>query len=106
MDAQVVDSELSEAPRAGWFARERASGRIFKWATIGTVILLVATLFTSYFVLTGRAPGGTLSALQIALLLIANLIPSIALMVLLSRKIAMARSGRVSSIRGLSRSSR
>ena len=92
MDAQVVDSELSEAPRAGWFARERASGRIFKWATIGTVILLVATLFTSYFVLTGRAPGGTLSALQIALLLIANLIPSIALMVLLSRKIAMARA--------------
>ena len=92
MDAQVVDSELSELPRSNWLAREKASGRIYQWATIGTAILLVATLIASYFVLTRRAPGATLSAPQIALLLVANLIPSIVLMVLLSRKIARARA--------------
>jgi two-component system nitrogen regulation sensor histidine kinase NtrY len=93
MDAQVVDSELNEAPRGNWLAREKASGRIYQWATVGTAILLVATLIASYLVLTrNAAPGSMLSPPQIALLLVANLIPSIALMVLLSRKIARARA--------------
>jgi two-component system nitrogen regulation sensor histidine kinase NtrY len=53
----------------------------------------VATLIASYLVLTrNAAPGSMLSPPQIALLLVANLIPSIALMVLLSRKIARARA--------------
>jgi two-component system nitrogen regulation sensor histidine kinase NtrY len=89
----VVDSELNEAPRGNWLAREKASGRIYQWATVGTAILLVATLIASYLVLTrNAAPGSMLSPPQIALLLVANLIPSIALMVLLSRKIARARA--------------
>jgi two-component system nitrogen regulation sensor histidine kinase NtrY len=93
MDAQVVDSELNEAPRNNWLAREKASGRIYQWATIGIAILLAGTLVASYFVLTREAaPGAMLSPPQIALLLVANLIPSIALMVLLSRKIARARA--------------
>ena len=93
MDAQVVDSELIEAPRDNWLAREKASGRIYEWAAIGTAILLTATLFFSYVALTrNAAPGVMLSPPQIALLLVANLIPSIALMVLLSRKIARARA--------------
>jgi two-component system nitrogen regulation sensor histidine kinase NtrY len=93
MDAQVVDSELNEAPRGNWLAREKASGRIYQWATVGTAILLVATLIASYLVLTrNAAPGSMLSPPQIALLLVANLIPSIALMVLLSRKLARARA--------------
>ena len=93
MDAQVVDSELSEAPRNNWFAREKASGRIYQWATIGSAVALVATLAFSFIVLSREAaPGSMLSPPAIALLLIANLIPSIALMVLLSRRIARARA--------------
>ena len=93
MDAQVVDSELSEAPRNNWLAREKASGRIYQWATIASAVALVATLVSSFIIL-GReaAPGSMLSPPAIALLLIANLVPSIALMVLLSRKIARARA--------------
>jgi len=93
MDAQTVDSGLIERPLSSWFAREKASGRIYQWATIGTAILFAATLMVSYAMLTREAaPGSMLSPPQIALLLVANLIPSIALMVLLSRKIAMARA--------------
>jgi two-component system nitrogen regulation sensor histidine kinase NtrY len=93
MDAQTVDSGLSERPLSSWFAREKASGRIYQWATIGTAILFAATLMVSYAMLTREAaPGSMLSPPQIALLLVTNLIPSIALMVLLSRKIAMARA--------------
>ena len=93
MDAQTVDSGLNERPLSSWFAREKASGRIYQWATIGTAILFAATLMVSYAMLTREAaPGSMLSPPQIALLLVANLIPSIALMVLLSRKIAMARA--------------
>ena len=93
MDAQVVDSELSEAPRGNWLAREKASGRIYQWATIGSAIELVAILGFSFVILSrGAAPGSMLSPPAIALLLIANLVPSIALMVLLSRRIARARA--------------
>ncbi len=93
MDAQVVDSELSEAGRTGWFAREKASGRIYQWAMIGSAVALIAILAFSYMVLSREAvPGSTLSAPSIAVLLVANLIPSIALMVLLSRKIARDRA--------------
>jgi two-component system nitrogen regulation sensor histidine kinase NtrY len=93
MDAQVVDSELNEAPRSNWLAREKASGRIYQWATIGIAVLLACTLVASYLVLTREAaPGAMLSPPQIALLLVANLIPSIALMVLLSRKVTRARA--------------
>ncbi len=95
MDAQVAESELSELPRASWFAREKASGRIYRWATIASGVVLAATLVLSFVLLRREAaPGVMLSPLQIALLLIANLIPSIALMVLLSRNIANARAAR------------
>ena len=93
MDAQVVDSELSEAPRNNWFAREKATGRIYDWAAIGSAIALVAILGFSYIILSREAaPGSMLSPPAIALLLVANLVPSIALMVLLSRRIARARA--------------
>ncbi|RIX31617.1 sensor histidine kinase NtrY-like [Sphingomonas edaphi] len=93
MDAQVADSGLIDGRAANWFAREKASGRIYNWATIAVGILLAGTLALSYVVLTREAaPGVMLSPPQIALLLVANLIPSIALMVLLSRKIANARA--------------
>jgi two-component system nitrogen regulation sensor histidine kinase NtrY len=93
MDVQSSESDLIETPKARWLARERESGRIYDWATIGSAVVLAGTLAVSYAMLSREAePGSMLSPPEIALLLIANLIPAIALMVLLSRKIARARA--------------
>ena len=93
MDVQVADSDLLTEKRDTWLSRERASGRIFQWATIASGAALVAILAFSFAVLQRDAePGAMLSPPLIALLLIANLIPAIALMVLLSRKIAKDRA--------------
>ena len=84
MDVQSAESELTKTPKLRWLAREKESGRIYDWAAIGSAIVLVGMLVLSYAVLSREAaPGSMLSPPQIALLLIANLIPSIALMVLL-----------------------
>ncbi len=93
MDAKVAESGLGTRFRDGWLARERESGRFYRWATIGCAAVLAAMLAISVSVLTGEnEPGEMLSPPLIALLLVANLIPSIALMVLLSRKIAQTRA--------------
>ena len=93
MEMQAADSDLIRTPKLRWLAREKESGRIYDWATVASGVLLVAMLALSYLILSREAePGSMLSPPQIALLLIANLIPAIALMVLLSRRIAMARA--------------
>jgi two-component system nitrogen regulation sensor histidine kinase NtrY len=93
MDAPTVESDLRRKPIPRWIAREKESGRIYDWATIASGIVLLGMLALSYVVLTREAaPGTMLRPLEIALLLIANLIPAIALMVLLSRKVARARA--------------
>ena len=93
MDVQTAESELKKRPIPRWLAREKESGRIYNWATIASAVTLIGMLALSYVLLTRvGAPGTMLSPPLIALLLIANLIPSIALMVLLSRRIARARA--------------
>ncbi|HEU0311502.1 MAG TPA: ATP-binding protein [Sphingomicrobium sp.] len=93
MDLQAAESELIKRPKLRWLAREKETGRIYDWATIASGMVLAGTLSLSYWMLSRVAePGSMLSPPQIALLLIANLIPAIALMVLLSRRIAMARA--------------
>ena len=95
MDAQSAESDLQAAPEGwlGWLARERESGRFYRWATIGTAVLLATFLIASFSVISRSGePGSLLSPPLIALLLVAILIPAIALMVLLSRRLAMARA--------------
>jgi two-component system nitrogen regulation sensor histidine kinase NtrY len=95
MDAPAADSELTVAPTASWIERERESGRFYRYATIGTALVLALTVgFSSWLLQRPATPGSLLSPPLIAALLIANLIPAIALMVLLSRRIAMARAER------------
>ena len=92
MDAATTDSGPIRTAEQ-WLARERGSGRIYRWATIGLVIFLAAMLVFSVNILVNSGkPGTLLSPPLIALLLIANLLPAIALMVLLSRRVAMARA--------------
>src|SRR5688572_9897809 len=95
MDAQAAESDLQNDRSSwlGWLARERASGRLYRWATIGTVVLLVAIAAVSVTVISRSGePGSLLSPPLIALLLVTILIPAIGLMVLLSRRLAMARA--------------
>ena len=92
MDATAADSGLIRTAEQ-WLSRERESGRFYRWATIGLVVFLAAMLLFSVSVLVNSGkPGTFLSPPLIALLLVANLIPAIALMVLLSRRVAMARA--------------
>src|SRR5688572_9336525 len=95
MDAPSNESDLQTDRERwlGWLERERASGRFYRWATVGTLIMFAGILVASFMVI-GRSgqPGSLLSLPLIALLLIAILIPAIGLMVLLSRRLAMARA--------------
>jgi len=93
MDARAAESRLTNR-LDGWLQRERESGRFYDRLTVIAAAVLVGMLIVS-FVLLGRTtkPSSLLSPPMIALLLIANLIPAIAVMVLLSRKVAMARAG-------------
>ena len=95
MDAQAADSDLQPAEGGwlGWLARERASGRFYRWATIGTAVVLAAILIALVPILIRSGePGSLLSPPLIALSLVAIIIPSIALMVLLSRRYAKSKA--------------
>ena len=95
MDAPAAESQLNRNDFATWLARNRATGRVTRFATLGVAAVLVATLAFSVWILgRGSEPGSLLSPPLIALLLVANLIPAIALMVLYSRRVARKRAER------------
>jgi two-component system nitrogen regulation sensor histidine kinase NtrY len=95
VDAPAADSQLNRTDFATWLARNRATGRVTRYATLGVAAVLLATLAFSVWVLIGSAqPGSLLSPPLIAILLVANLIPAIALMVLYSRRVARRRAER------------
>jgi two-component system, NtrC family, nitrogen regulation sensor histidine kinase NtrY len=93
MDAAAAESNLALKPHIRWLMRERANGRFYTYAAFATgAVLLVIASVSLWLLSRGASPGDFLSPLLIALLLVANLIPAIALMVLLSRRIARARA--------------
>jgi len=95
VDVPAAESQLSSAGRSGWLARARADERTFRYATWAVAAALAAMLaFSSWLLSRGAQPGSLLSPPLIALLLVANLIPAIALMVLLSRRVALKRAER------------
>ena len=94
MDARAAESAMT-AKRPSWLERERDSGRLYDRAAVLIAVFLAAMLAFSFWLLRRSGePGSLLSPPIIALLLIANLIPAIALMVLYSRRVAMARAER------------
>ena len=94
MHARTAESSLTSRVES-WLQRERASGRLYRRAAVIIAVFLAAMLGLSFWLLRRSGEPGTLiSPPVIALLLIANLIPAIALMVLFSRKVAMERAAR------------
>ena len=96
MDAQATDSDLQPARGGllGWLARERASGRFYRFAELVAGGALIAMLAAAYLLLQGGDPREMVSPPLIGVLLIAILIPAILLMVLLSRRVALRRAVR------------
>ncbi|MES2055496.1 MAG: ATP-binding protein [Pseudomonadota bacterium] len=78
--------------------RTKTQGRRFSVTPFVELLVLggaIAIAVTTYFVVTGgEAPQRSLTPTIIALLLVANLLPGIALMVLLGRRVAMRRAAR------------
>jgi len=94
MDARTAESTVISGHES-WLQRERASGRFYD--RLGWVIaaFLAGMMAFSVWVLRqGAEPGSLLKPPLIALLLIANLLPAIALMVLYSRRVAVRRAER------------
>jgi two-component system nitrogen regulation sensor histidine kinase NtrY len=94
MHAPTAESPLTSRAES-WLERERASGRFYHRAAVLIAIFLVSMLALSFWLIRRSGePGTILAPPVIALLLVANLIPAIALMVLFSRKVAMDRAER------------
>jgi two-component system, NtrC family, nitrogen regulation sensor histidine kinase NtrY len=94
MDARTAESPVISRQQS-WLQRERASGRFYDRVSAVLVLFLVAIVGLSGWLLTREAePGTILSPPLIALLLVAILLPSIALMALYARKLAVRRAER------------
>ncbi|HET7709415.1 MAG TPA: ATP-binding protein [Sphingomicrobium sp.] len=94
MDASASESRLNEK-QGGWLDRLRSSPDFHRYAVWVIAAVLVATAIFSISLLSrGAEPGTFVTPALIALLMLANLLPAIALMVLLSRRVAMARAER------------
>jgi two-component system, NtrC family, nitrogen regulation sensor histidine kinase NtrY len=94
MDAITADSPVI-SEQESWLQRERASGRFYDRLAWVIAVLLAGIMALSVFLLRrGAEPGTLLWPPLIALLLIANLLPAIALMVLFSRRVAVRRAER------------
>src|SRR5438874_1552923 len=92
MDARTADSPMT-SEQESWLQRERASGRFYSRVAVVMGVFLAAMIALSVWLLRrGAEPGTLLSPPLIALLLIAILLPAIALMVLYSRKVAVRRA--------------
>src|SRR6476469_8093081 len=92
MDARTAESPVI-SEQDSWLQRERASGRFYDRLAWVIAAFLAGMMALSFWLLRQRAePGTLLSPPLIALLLILNLLPAIALMVLYARKVAVRRA--------------
>src|SRR3954471_22530825 len=92
MDARTAESPVI-SEQDSWLQRERASGRFYDRLAWVIAAFLAGMMALSVWLLRRAAePGTLLSPPLIALLLILNLLPAIALMVLYSRRVAVRRA--------------
>jgi len=94
MDARTAESAVTSR-QDSWLRREKASGRFYDRLMMLLGLILVGMLGVSGWLLSQSSePGTTLRAPIIAVLLIAILLPAIALMALYARKVAVGRAER------------
>jgi two-component system nitrogen regulation sensor histidine kinase NtrY len=92
MDARAAESPVISR-KESWLQRERASGRFYDRLAILSAAALLGMIALSVWLLDREAePGTLLSPPLIALLLVAILIPAMALMVLYARTVAVRRA--------------
>ena len=92
MDARTAESTVTSRQKS-WLQTERASGRFYDRISALLAVFLVAMVVLSIWLLNrGAEPGTLLSPPTIALLLVAILLPAIALMALYARKLALRRA--------------
>jgi two-component system nitrogen regulation sensor histidine kinase NtrY len=92
MDARTAESRVI-SEQDSWLQRERASGRFYDRLAWVIAAFLAGMIVLSIWLIQREAePGTILRAPMIALLLILNLLPAIALMVLYARKVAVRRA--------------
>ncbi|WP_404369518.1 ATP-binding protein [Sphingomonas sp. MMS24-J45] len=76
-------------------SRERGRFTLASFAELGVLLIAVGIAVGSYFVISaGTGPQKILTPPVVALLLVANLLPGIALLVLIGRRVAMRRAAR------------
>ena len=68
--------------------------RLIPLVEVVTAVALIAMVTASYFVVSGQRPEAFLTPPMVAALLVANLVPAMALMVLMARRLAMRRAAR------------
>jgi two-component system, NtrC family, nitrogen regulation sensor histidine kinase NtrY len=92
MDARTAESPVISQTDS-WLQRERASGRFYDRLAWVIAAFLTGMMALSAWLLRGSAePTNPVNPFVVALLLIANLLPAIALMVLYSRRVAVRRA--------------
>ena len=92
MDARAAESPVNSRQES-WLQRERASGRFYdRLAVLSGLALAAMVGFSAWLIGRGAEPGTLLSPPLIALLLVAILIPAMALMVLYARRRAVQRA--------------
>src|SRR5690348_6328424 len=94
MDARTADSPVI-SQQESWLQRERVSGRFYDrvgWVVAAFLVVMMG--LSSWLLSRSGEPDTTLKAPVIALLLIAILLPAIALMALYARRVAVKRAER------------
>ena len=92
--ATQVNSPLRQTPR--WLRRFVLTSRrsnVFAWLEIASALAVVGMVVSGYLVFTNAPPDGQLLPSQmVAGLLIGTLVPAMALLVLLGRRMALRRA--------------
>lgn len=90
--ADIQHDEEMTSWRMRW-ALIRGNPRLASFVEIGTLLIFLAIVIITYFIISGQdQPDRLLTPPLVALLLVANLVPAIALLVLLGRRVAKKRA--------------
>ncbi len=93
MNAEAPISFAADHPLQQRVARFFGKKRLIRLAEIVALVSLIVMAGVTYFVVTGDSGSASLlTPLMVALLLIANLVPAMAIMVLIARRFALRRA--------------